>query len=465
MPINSFTKPVLRVRKPGNTKTNNMTKGNPFKLILFFSLPIIAGNLFQQLYSMADTIIVGRLLGTNSLAAVGTTGPINFLVLGFIYGLTSGFAVITAQQFGAKNQDRLRQSVAVNVKLNAIAAIVFTLISVITTKPMLHLINTPASIFDDAAKYISIIYWGIGTTVLYNACACILRALGDSKTPLYFLIFSSILNIALDILFIMTFKMGVSGAAWATVFSQFTAGILCFIYIVKHFPLLHLHKKDFKQDTDFNWHHWKIGLPMAFQFSITAIGVVILQGALNIFGATIIAAFTAAQKLEGLLITAPPAIGVAMANYAGQNMGASRLDRIKKGTNAGAILAILFGVIAMITAYLFGPFLTALFVDTNNVQATFIVDKAMEYMRITAPFYIPLGLIFVYRNVLQGIGKTFMPLMAAVFELFARSAAAYILAANFGYIGVYWASPLAWLSASIPLFISYNIILHHIELS
>ena len=278
--------------------TKDMTSGSPAKLILRFTIPLIFGNLFQQMYSMADTIIVGKLLGTNALAAVGTTGPMNFLVLGFVMGVTSGFAVVTAQRFGAKDENGVRRSVAMNIMLCIIIGLLCMVASLGTARFILRLINTPLEIFDDAAEYIIIIYIGIPATMLYNATACILRALGDSKSPLYFLIIASVLNIVLDIVLILNFNMGVAGAAWATVISQAFAGVVSLVYMALRFPILRVRRRDFAWDMWFAWQHLKIGLPMAFQFSITAIGVIILQGALNVFGPVKIAAYTAASKID-----------------------------------------------------------------------------------------------------------------------------------------------------------------------
>ena len=304
-----------------NMAGKDMTKGNPLKLIFLYSMPLLVGNIVQQFYNMADTIIVGKLLGTRALAAVGTTGPMNFLIIGFVTGLTAGFAVITAQKYGAKDTENLKKSVAMNLMLNIFFSVVMTAISLITTDPILTIINTPKEIFLESSVYIKIIYWGISGIVLYNGTSCILRALGDSKTPLYFLIASSILNIILDIIFILRFNLGVGGAALATVISQSLSGLGTLVYMIVKYPVIRTRKTDYKWNTYFAWQHLKIGLPMAFQFSITAIGVVVLQGALNIFGSVKIAAYTAAQKVEQLTAVAAGTFGVTMANYTGQNLG------------------------------------------------------------------------------------------------------------------------------------------------
>lgn len=447
--------PHTAARAANRSATKDLTVGEPFKIIFLFTIPLLLGNLFQQFYSMADTIIVGRLVGTAALAAVGTTGPMNFLVFGFVYGLTAGFAVITAQKFGAKDEEGLRRSIATNLVLNFVSAILFTIVSVITVKPILHLINTPAEIFDDAATYITIIFCGIPATILYNAVACIVRALGDSKTPLFFLIFSSLLNIVLDIVFIYTFHMGIPGAAWATVLSQAVAGIAALVYSIIRFPQMRLKRKDFSISVSFAWKHLQIGLPMAFQFSITAIGVIILQGALNKFGSVTIAAYTAANKVEQLIAVAASTVGVTMANYTGQNLGAHDLERIKKGTTKGSLLTIGFSFISLAIALLLPEQLTMLFVDAADVNFNEVVKESCQYLRLTGIFYPPLFMIFIYRNVLQSMGRGLVPLLAGVAELFARTIAAYTLPLAFGYTGIILAGPLAWFAAVIPLAIAY----------
>lgn len=447
--------------RPSSAK--DMTVGEPMKLIFVFSIPLLLGNMFQQFYSLVDTIIVGRLLGTNALAAVGSTGAMNFLILGFVYGLTSGFAVITAQKFGAKDIEGLKQSFAENIKLNAVSTLVFTALSLLLAKPILILTNTPPEIFRDAYTYIAVIFSGIFSMVLYNTAACILRAMGDSRSPLYFLILSSILNILLDIVFILYGNMGVAGAAWATVISQAFSGILSVIHIFRKFPILRLRKKDLKKDWWYSFQHLKIGLPMAFQFSITAIGVIILQGALNLFGADKIAAYTAAQKVEQLVAVGAGTFGVTMANYAGQNLGARRIDRIREGTTKGSILTLAFSLAAMAIALFFPDQLTSLFIDAASDSGKAVIEASRTYLFGTAPFYPALFMIFIYRNVLQSIGRGFMPLMAGFAELIARTLAAYTFPLVFGFLGIALAGPFAWFAAVIPLCIAYFVIIRKVS--
>ena len=442
------------------SKVKDMTKGSPTKLILSFSLPVLLGNVVQQLYSIVDTIIVGQCLGTDALAAVGTTGPLNFLILGFVIGVTGGIAVIAAQRFGAKDEDGLKKSVAMSIMLSLGLTILMTLLSIVLTKPLMRLINTPDEIIKDAYSYIIVIFIGIFATVLYNMIACLLRALGDSKTPLIFLVISSLLNIGLDYLFILPFGWGIAGAAWATVISQFISGILCLFYVKKKYPILHVRKSDFQWNTSFAWKHLRIGLPMAFQFSITAIGCIILQGALNLFGKDTIAGFTAANKVESLVALPASAFGVTMANYAGQNLGANRIDRIKEGVLKSTYLTLIFSVISIVIVYTLAKPILMLFDIKDNTTP---MKDALTYLKLTSLFYPALSLLFIHRNVLQGIGRSFMPLMAGVFELVARAIIAFVLPGLIGYAGVCLAGPAAWLAAAIPLAISYVVIIKQVE--
>lgn len=436
----------------GKNITKDMTTGNPAKLIILFSIPLLIGNIFQQFYSMVDTIIVGRFVGVEALAAVGTTTSMSYLVNGFVVGLTSGFSVLVSQKFGAKDEKGLKKAVSSALILSMIVAIIVTFISVITAKPMLHLMNTPDNIINDANTYVTIIFAGTGATIVYNIIAGILRAMGDSKTPLYFLIIASILNIVLDLVFIINFNMGVAGAAWATIISQGVSGLLCVIYAYKKYEVLRLKKDDFKVKKRFYEKHLKIGIPMALQFSITAIGIMIVQGALNIFGSSAIAAYTAASKVLQIVMQPAITFGVTMATYCGQNLGAKNYKRIKEGVNKCSKISIITSIIAGCILVFGGKFFVGLFIE--NPDAT-ILAYAQECFVYSAIFFIPLGLIFIYRNALQGMGESFIPMMAGVYELVARAIVAFTLPSFIGYTGICLADPVAWLSAAIPLGIFY----------
>ena len=432
--------------------TKDMTTGNPAKLILYFSIPLLIGNIFQQFYSMVDTIIVGRFIGVEALAAVGATGAMSFLILGFVNGLTGGFSVMVAQKFGANDEKGLRKSVATSTILCVIMTIIITIISVLTAKPLLNLMNTPANIINDANSYIIVIYAGTAATVFYNMISSILRALGDSKTPLYFLIISSILNVILDLVFIINLSMGVKGAAYATVISQLVSGFLCLIYTAKKYTILKLKKEDWNFEFKFAIKHLNIGIPMALQFSITAIGVMVLQSSLNAFGSTIIAAYTAASKVEQLVMQPSITFGITMATYCGQNLGAKKIDRIKEGVKRCSQISLIISIIAGIIVIIFGGSFTKLFI--NNAEPS-VIKAAEHYLNIVSVFFTILSLLFIYRNALQGMGDAFIPMMAGVAELVVRVIVAFTLPAFIGYTGICLASPIAWIAATIPLSIKY----------
>ncbi|WP_343101330.1 MATE family efflux transporter [Romboutsia sp. MSSM.1001216sp_RTP31141st1_G3_RTP31141_220114] len=433
--------------------TKDMTIGNPVKLILYFSIPLLIGNIFQQFYSMVDTIIVGRFLGVKALAAVGSTSSMIFLIIGFILGLASGFSVLVSQRFGANDEEGVKKAVGSAIVLSVIMTIIITILSIFFTKPLLNLMKTPHDIIDEAYSYIIIIYGGIFVTFFYNIIASILRALGDSKTPLYFLIVASILNIILDLMFIVKFSMGVKGAAYATVISQGVSGILCLIYTAKKFPILRLEKRHFSFNLDFYKKHLNIGIPMALQFSITAVGAVILQGAVNSFGSTIVAAYTAASRVEQLVMQPSVTFGVTMATYCAQNLGANNIERIKEGVKKCTLINIAIGVIGGIILMTLGEYFVKLFVSNSDPN---VISYATKYLTTVSFFFIPLSLIFIYRNALQGMGYTFVPMMAGVYELLARTIVAFTLPLAIGYTGICLAGPMAWLAASIPLFIDYH---------
>lgn len=438
----------------------DMTGGTPWKLILSFSIPLLIGNIFQQLYSMVDTIIVGRFLGVQALAAVGSTGSLSFLVLGFVMGITSGFSVLVAQRFGAGDEKGLRHYVAMSVYLGVLISVIVTALTIVFTRPVLRLMNTPEDIFEDAAIYIIVIFVGILPSMFYNLLAGILRALGDSKTPLYFLIISSILNIVLDLFFIVTLHSGVAGAAYATIISQAVSAILCLIYIIKKFPILRFQKEELGYSHQSAFQLMKVGIPMALQFSITAIGTMILQGAINGFGSTVVGAYTAACKAEQLATQPMVTFGATMASYTGQNLGAGRMDRIRKGVKSCVVISCLFCILGSLIVVFGGGFLVSLFITGDQPE---VMAYAREYLNTIAVFFIPLGLIFIYRNTLQGMGDGFMPMMAGVAELVMRAFVAFYLAGKLGYLGICLAGPIAWIGADIPLMVTYYLRMHKIK--
>ncbi|MCX7657096.1 MAG: MATE family efflux transporter [Oscillospiraceae bacterium] len=432
--------------------TNDMTKGNPLKLIITFSIPLFIGNLFQQLYSIIDTLIVGRTIDVKALAAVGATGAISFLIIGFVIGFTAGFAVVTAQFFGAGDYDGVRRSVTSAIMLSAVFTVIVTLLSALSAMPLLKLMDTPQDIINDSYSYIIIIFWGIFASVFYNLLASTIRALGDSRTPLIFLIIASILNIILDFTLILNFKMGVAGAAWATVISQLVSGLLCLVYVSKKFPILKLKKNDWQLDVEIAKNQLKIGLPMAFQFSVTAIGVMVLQSALNSFGSITVAAYTTAVKIEQIATQVFPALGTTMATYSAQNYGAGEYARIRQGVAKASLIALVMSIIGGLAVFFLGENIAELFVGTDQPE---VIKQANVYLHLISFFFFVLGMLFIFRNTLQGIGKSTMPFLAGVTELFMRIVAALILSKIFGYFGVCLASPIAWIGATLLLTVSY----------
>ena len=432
--------------------TNDMTKGSPLKIFIFFSIPLLIGNIFQQLYSMVDTIIVGRFVGVDALAAVGTTGSMFFLVNGMILGLTSGFGVLVSQKFGAKDESGIKKAVASNIILTVISTIIITLIALLVKNPLLKLMNTPNNIFKDANIYITIIFVGIITQAIYNMAAGILRALGDSKTPLYFLIISSVLNIILDLVFIAKFNMGVAGAAYATNIAQGFAAVLCIIYSYRKFKILRLKKEDFNVEKEYFKIHLKIGIPMGLQFSVTAVGIIIVQSAINVFGSTVIAACAASSKVLQLVMQPAISFGVTIATYAGQNLGAKRFDRIKYGIKIMNKVSIISSLIAGFILVFFGKYFVMLFIENPTPEIYSYAQQVFNYSDI---FFIPLGFILVYRNVLQGMGDSFIPMIAGVAELLARAVVAFTLPKFIGFVGICLSDPVAWIAAAVPLMIAY----------
>ena len=433
-----------------------MTRGSPVRLILTFSLPLLVGNIFQQLYNMVDTMIVGRFVSTQALAGVGSTGAISFLIMGFAMGVTSGFSVVISQRFGANDEKGLRSAVAMSVYLCVALTVVMTLVSTLATRPLLMLMNTPDDMFADAYQYIFTIFAGMAAPIFYNMLAGILRALGDSRTPLYFLILSSVLNVGLDLLFILSFHMGVIGAAVATIISQVVSGLLCLLYMVKRFPILRFRKGDWRIDGSLIGLHLRIGLPMAFQFSITAIGVMAVQGAINAFGSGAAAGYTAATKVEQICTQPMNTFGVTMATYAGQNLGAGRIDRVKEGVWKCSILSVVVSVAVTGIVFLCGDWFVTLFVGAGEPV---VMDYARQYMQITSVFYFMLGLLFVFRNALQGMGSSMITLVGGGIELVLRTVIAFVLPPLIGFTGICVAGPAAWIGASVPLIIVFLILI------
>ena len=426
----------------------DMTKGTPWKLIFSFMVPVCCGNIFQNFYNIVDSMIVGRFLGVEALAAVGSTGSINFLVIGWIVGMTSGFGIQLSQAFGANDQKRLRHYLAMSVYLCIGLAFLMTVGLLLANRTILHWMNTPEEIFDNTAKYIGIIYAGLPITILYNMLATVARALGDSKTPLYFLVLSSILNIVLDFCFVAILPFGVAGAAYATVLSQMVSAVLCLGYVWKKFPIIHFTRKDAGIRGSSIYNLLSMGIPMGLQFSITAIGTMIVQASLNTLGATYIAAYSATMKIQNIVTQVYPALGTAIATYTGQNYGAGKMERIKKGVNACLMIEAIYSVLIMALSWSVFPMTVRMFVQDPTGEIQMI---ARQMFRISMWFFFPLGSIFIYRNVLQGVGNGLVPMLGGVFELIARAVITYVFFDSMQFIAICISDPGAWISALIPL--------------
>lgn len=430
----------------------DMTVGNPAKVIFNFTVPIFLGNVFQQFYSMADTIIVGKFVGTKALAAVGSTGTIMFLIITSLIGLTAGFTVMTAQRFGAGDMKGMRKTVAMAAVLSAVISVVITIISMLGMHKLLTFMNTPSDIFADAYEYIMIICAGIVAQVLYNLLSSILRALGNSKVPLYFLILAALLNIVLDLVFIIVFHMGAAGAAYATVISQGVSGILCLVYIIKAVPVLKMHREDWTMDWKMARIQLSIGLPMAFQYSITAIGTMMVQSALNVLGSTMVAAFTAASKIEQLVSQAFVAMGTTLATYSAQNVGAGKIKRIRDGFKSATLISFAYAIVTGVLIATVGKHLTVLFLSGD---LTNILGSVDIYLKCVGVFFIPLAVVNLYRNGIQGMGFGLLPMMAGIAELVGRGVTAIVASRYKSYFGICMASPVAWILASLLLIAMY----------
>ena len=435
----------------------DLTKGEPLKLILLFSVPLLIGNIFQQLYNIADLVIVGRLLGVEAFASVGAVAPLFFLIMFIIVGLTNGFAVITGQRFGAGNFAGVRNSVVISTILSIVATIIFTIVCSLLMHSMLHLLNVPPNIYNNAYWYIEIVVIGLIVTTFYNLFASVIRALGDSKTPLYFLIVASLINIILALIFIEIFNMGVAGSAVAVVVSQGLSVLLCLFYVKKKFPILHFKKQDWliKLDEEFYssaWEHLRVGVPMAIQFSILGLGVIIIQSVCNTFGSDVIAAVTAALRIEQIATLPMISFGVALATFVAQNFGARKFRRIRTGVIHTSLLNIFLSILMAVIMRYWGADIISEFIGSATLN---IIDIAHQYLLISTFFYIFLSQIFIYRNALQGMGEVVFPIVASISELLMRAFAAVYLAIKFGYIGMFYSGPIAWVSACLILSIGY----------
>ena len=433
--------------------TKDLTEGKPLKLVLSFAAPLLFGMLFQQFYSFVDTAIVGRYLGAEKLAAVGATGSVNFLVIGLCLGFCSGFAIPIAQAFGAKNEHEVRRCVWHSAVLSVVLSVIFGLAATLLCKPLLRLMNTPEEILDSSASYIRIIFAAIPCCVLYNMASGILRSLGDSKTPVVFLVLASLVNIVLDLFLIIVCGMDVAGAAVATAVSQLISGLGCLAVIVRKFPILKLTKEDRRFSVKRARSMLGIGLPMGLQFSITAIGSVVVQWSVNGLGVNAVAAVSAAVKLSMFFCCVFDALASTMATFAGQNVGARKLDRVRQGMRAATVVGIIYCVLALGVVLLFGDKALGLFIDSGENAA--VMELAFRFLKINAAFYIPLLFVNILRLCIQGMGYTRVAMFAGLSEMLARTAVALFVVPAAGFTGACFANPAAWVMADIFLFPCY----------
>lgn len=432
--------------------TKDMTSGAPMKLILGFSVPLLFGFLFQQFYNLVDTLIVGRYLGVDALAAVGSTGSLNFLIIGFCMGVCNGFAIPLAHKFGAGDYSGMRAFMMNAVYLSIAFSVVMTALTVIFCRPILELMQTPENIIDEAYAYIVIIFIGIPATYLYNLISGVIRSMGDSRTPVVFLVMASVINIVLDIVLIVWVDMGVAGAAVATVVSQLLSGLGCLIYSLQRFELLRTDREERRLQASYIKTLCGMGVPMGLQYSITAIGSVVLQSAVNTLGSDAVAAMTAGSKISMFFCCPFDALGSTMATYGGQNMGAGKLSRIGAGLKASTVLGVIYAAAAFLILFFTGEYLALFFVEKASPQ---IIADVHLLLIINSAFYVPLLFVNTVRFLIQGMGYSKFAIFAGVFEMAARTLVGFAFVPVFGFAAACFASPVAWVFADIFLFPAY----------
>lgn len=431
-------------------KTKTLTEGTPWKQILLFSIPIFWGNVFQLLYSLVDTKIVGSTLGAEALAAVGSVSTLHTLMTGFLNGLTLGFSLITAMCFGAKNRKRLKKTFAAAISLGVLTTLALVLMLMIFLHPVLNLLHVPQAQFEMAYAYISVLIVGLFATLFYNLCANTLRAIGDALTPLIFLIVATVSNIGLDYLFILGFQMGVQGAAYATVLAQLLSVVLCLIRIFRKFPILHIQKEDFRFDRELMAEMYKSGLSMGLMSCLVGIGTILLQSAINTLGTTVIVAHTAARKVFELVSLPNSVLGSAMATYCGQNYGARRFDRIRQGIRASLIIAAVWAVAVFLICHTIEGKLIQFVASTTNPD---VIYWGSTYLKVDMSFIVICGVIVILRNSMQGFGDRVIPVFSSCIELAGKIIFAFVFAPMFAYWGIIWAEPMVWIAMVIPLIV------------
>ena len=429
-----------------------LTAGRPWRVILAFAVPLLVGNVVQQLYQVVDAIVVGRVLGVDALAAVGATGSLLFLLLGFAWGMTTGFAIPTAQAFGAGDAAAVRRSVATGTLLTVATSLLLTVLAPLLAAPALRLLRTPEELVPQATTFAVVSFLGASAVMSFNYLAAIIRAIGDSRTPLVFLTLSCVLNVALVVALVAGLGLGVGGAALATVISQGTSVLLCLVYVRRRLGMLHPHRADWRVARADLARHLQLGLPMGFQASIIAIGALAVQVRLNSLGADAVAAYTTAARVDGLAVALLMSLGLAVSTFAAQNFGAGRPDRIRLGVLQAAGMSVVGAVVLGAVLITAGSPIVALFVGPGEER---VVEMASYFLHVTGSTYLVLGVLFVVRGALQGLGHTFVPTLTGAIELVMRVGAAVVLGAAYGFSGVVWGNPLAWLGAVVVLIPAY----------
>ncbi len=432
--------------------SKQMTSGNPAKLILFFAVPLMIGNIFQQLYTMVDTMIVGQVLGVSALAALGAADWLIWLVQGIITGMTQGFSILVSQDYGAERWDRLKKSAGRSIIMTAVMAVGVFLFFQLTLRPILVLLNTPLDILDMAMEYARVIFLGLFSVSAYNLGASFLRAMGNSNSPLHAMVIASAVNIVLDILFVACFHWGIAGAAFATILAQTLSAVYCFA-VLRKMEIMHLKKEDFSSVDALDGRLFRLGFPMAAQNVIIAVGGLCVQYVINGFGSLYVAGFTATNKMYGLLELAAIAFGFAMTTYVGQNLGAKKIKRIKDGLKSGTVMALLTSFVISFVMFVFGKALLSLFVSGNPSETAQVLKIAYDYLRVMASFLWVLYLLYVYRSTLQGLGNTVIPLISGFVELACRVSLVFVLPKLFGMSGIYFLEAFAWTGAAVLLMV------------
>ena len=436
------------------TNTKDMTSGSPVKLLLFFAVPLMLGNLFQQMYTMVDTIIVGKGVGVEALASLGASDWLNWLFLGLVTGLTQGFSIQMSQLYGAGQKERLKQTIGTSVVLTAGAAVLFVLLGQGGLRFFLNLMHTPANIYGGAEIYLRIMFAGIPIILAYNLTAAMLRALGDGKTPLYAMIIAACINVALDLLFVMVFHWGIPGAAAATVIAQAFSFLYCFA-VIRKMDALSIRREHLKLDKEIAGRLLMLGMPVMFQNVIISVGGMVVQSVINEFGFLFVAGFTATNKLYGLLEMAAISFGYAVTTYTGQNLGAGRLDRIRSGIRSAMIMAAVTSMVVSAVMLIFGQVILRMFVSGDPAQIDEVVEIAYHYLSIMSYFLVILYALHVYRCALQGLGDTLMPMVSGIAEFVMRVCAALLLPLLIGQNGIFYAEILAWTGAAVILVVAY----------